>query len=126
MRVALAVFLAFTVPHTVSPQVTFRSGVELTTFAVAATDKKGNIVTDLTRDDFELIEDGRTQRAEHFAQGDGEAGPPMHLGLMVDASGSMQNDLKLAQGAAIKFLNMLPAADDITLVDAARPSFRWG
>jgi Ca-activated chloride channel family protein len=41
----------------------------------------------------------------------------MHLGLMVDASGSMQNDMKLAQGAAIKFLNMLPDAEDITLVD---------
>jgi Ca-activated chloride channel family protein len=41
----------------------------------------------------------------------------MHLGLMLDASGSMQNDMKLAQSAAIKFLNMLPAAEDITLVD---------
>ena len=41
----------------------------------------------------------------------------MHLGLMVDASGSMQADMKLAQSAAIKFLNMLPAAEDITLVD---------
>jgi len=41
----------------------------------------------------------------------------MHLGLMVDASGSMQADIKLAQGAAVKFLNRLPAAQDITLVD---------
>ena len=41
----------------------------------------------------------------------------MHLGLMMDASGSMQADMKLAQSAAIKFLNMLPAAEDITLVD---------
>ncbi len=41
----------------------------------------------------------------------------MHLGLMLDASGSMQADMKLAQSAAIKFLNMLPEAEDITLVD---------
>jgi Ca-activated chloride channel family protein len=41
----------------------------------------------------------------------------MHLGLMIDASGSMQADMKLAQSAAIKFLNMLPSAEDITLVD---------
>jgi VWFA-related protein len=98
-------------------QQVFRSGVELTTFAVTATDKKGNIVTDLTRDDFEVLEDGKTQTAELFAQGDGDSAPPMHLGLMLDASSSMQNDMKLAQGAAIKFLNMLPAAEDITLVD---------
>jgi len=95
----------------------FRSGVDLTTFAATITDKKGNIVAELTKDDFEVIEDGKKQAIEYFAQGDGAASPPMHVGLMVDASGSMQADMKLAQGAAIKFLNMLPAAVDITLVD---------
>ncbi|MEO7136005.1 MAG: VWA domain-containing protein [Vicinamibacterales bacterium] len=98
-------------------QQVFRSGVDLTTIAITVTDRKGNIVSDLTRDDFEVIEDGKKQVAEYFAQGDGDAAPPMHLGLMIDASGSMQNDLTLAQGAAIKFLNLLPAAEDITLVD---------
>jgi Ca-activated chloride channel family protein len=98
-------------------QQVFRSGVDLTTFAVTVTDRKGNIVTDLARDDFEVLEDGKGQTAEYFAYGDGDTAPPMHLGLMLDASGSMQNDMKLAQGAAIKFLNMLPAAEDITLVD---------
>ena len=98
-------------------QPVFRSGVDLATFAATITDKKGNIVTDLTRDDFEVIEDGRKQAIEYFSNGDGETSPAMHLGLMVDASGSMLTDMKLAQGAAIKFLNMLPAAEDITLVD---------
>jgi len=98
-------------------QPVFRAGVDLATFAATITDRKGNIVTDLAKDDFEVIEDGKKQSIQYFAQGDGEAGPPMHLGLMVDASGSMQADMKLVQGAAIKFLNMLPAAQDITLVD---------
>ena len=98
-------------------QPVFRAGVDLTTFAATITDKKGNIVTDLTRDNFEILEDGKAQSIQYFANGDGDSTPPMHLGLMVDASGSMQNDMKLAQGAAIKFLNMLPAAEDITLVD---------
>src|SRR6187431_1783646 len=104
------------VPGTMSQPV-FRSGVDLATFAATITDKKGNIVTDLTRDDFEVIEDGRKQAIEYFANGDGDTSPAMHLGLMVDASGSMQADMKLAQGAAIKFLNMLPAAEDVTFVD---------
>jgi len=98
-------------------QPVFRSGVDLATFAATITDKKGNIVTDLTKDDFEVIEDGKPQAIQYFANGDGDTSPAMHLGLMVDASGSMQADMKLAQGAAIKFLNMLPAAEDITLVD---------
>ena len=98
-------------------QPVFRAGVDLTTFAATITDRKGNLVTDLTKDDFEVIEDGKAQTIGYFAQGDGETSPDMHLGLMVDASGSMQADMKLAQSAAIKFLNMLPTAEDITLVD---------
>jgi VWFA-related protein len=95
----------------------FRAGVDLTSFAASVTDRKGNLVVDLTRDDFEVVEDGKKQAIEFFAQGDGDTAPPMHVGLMIDASGSMQHDMKLAQGAAIKFLNLLPSAEDITLVD---------
>lgn len=103
--------------HVAHGQKVFRSGVDLATVGVTITDKKGNLITDLSKGDFEIFEDGKRQTIEFFANGDGETAPPMHLGLMVDASGSMQDDLKLAQGAAIKFLNMLPAAEDITLVD---------
>lgn len=95
----------------------FRAGVDLTTFGVTVTDRKGTLVTDLGKDDFEILEDGKPQTIQHFAHGEGETSPAMHLGLMLDASGSMQSDMKLAQSAAIKFLNMLPTAEDITLVD---------
>jgi Ca-activated chloride channel family protein len=123
MRVGLAVLAVFLAIPVASgrtargEQPVFRGGVDLVNFAATITDRKGNIVTDLTRDDFEVFEDGKTQAIDYFASGDGDSTPPMHLGLMVDASGSMQADMKLAQGAAIKFLNMLPDAEDITLVD---------
>jgi Ca-activated chloride channel family protein len=115
-RGIVALFAALLVVRSGNAQV-FRGGVDLATFAASITDKKGNIVADLAKDDFEVIEDGKLQRIEYFAHGEGDTLPPMHLGLMIDASGSMQADMKLAQGAAIKFLNMLPAAEDITLVD---------
>ncbi len=98
-------------------QPTFRGGVDLTTFGVTVLDRKDQIVADLTRDDFEVIEDGKTQRVDFFARGDGDGGPEMHVGLMLDASGSMAMDLKLARSAAIRFLNLLPEAQDVTLVD---------
>jgi Ca-activated chloride channel family protein len=101
----------------VGGQQRFRSGVELATFGVTVVDRRGNLVTDLTRDDFEVIEDGRPEELQYFAVGDGDTAPPLHVGLMLDASGSMQSDLRLAQGASIKFLNLLPHAEDITLVD---------
>lgn len=98
-------------------QPAFRSGVDLITFGVTVVDRKGELVSDLTRAEFEVVEDGRAQQLSYFAMGDGDTAPPMHLGLLLDASGSMISDLKLAQGAAIKFLNLLPEARDITLVD---------
>jgi Ca-activated chloride channel homolog len=98
-------------------QLTFRAGVDLVTFGVTVVDRKGALVTDLTEGEFELVEDGRPQPLRFFARGDGDTSPEMHLGLMLDASGSMEQDLKLARSAAIRFLNRLPEAVDITLVD---------
>lgn len=99
-------------------QPTFRAGIDLVTFGVTVVDRRGNLVTDLSEDDFEVVEDGTPQTITHFARGDAEGeGPATHLGLMLDTSASMESDLKLARSAAIKFLNLLPEAEDITLVD---------
>ena len=102
----------------VERQQVFRSDVQLVTFGVTAVDKKGQLVTDLTESDFELLEDGKPQALRLFVRGDGEGvAAATHVGLMLDTSGSMELDLKLARSAAIKFLNLLPEAPDITLVD---------
>ncbi len=102
-------------------QVVYRGGIELVTFGVTVTDRKGNLVTDLSREDFVVVEDGRPQRLEHFAPAassdDASGLANLHPGLLLDTSGSMEQDLALARTAAIKFLNLLPASDDITLVD---------
>jgi len=96
---------------------TFRAGVDLVTFGVTVVDKKGNLITDLSQDDFTIVEDSTPQTIGYFARGEGEAAPETHLGLLLDTSASMERDLSLARGAAIKFLNLLPGAEDITLVD---------
>ena len=95
----------------------FRSGVDLVTMGVTVTDKKGNLVTDLTREDFEILEDGRKQTISEFASEDQAGGPPMHLGLMLDISESMDEDMKFTKTAAMKFLNTLLDAVDVTVVD---------
>jgi Ca-activated chloride channel family protein len=100
---------------------TFRAGVELVSVGVTVTDRSGAIVTRLTRDDFRIVEDGRPQSIVQFTAGletsNGADPVATHLGLLLDTSGSMEVDLKLSRSAAIKFLNTLPAAADITLVD---------
>jgi Ca-activated chloride channel family protein len=103
-----------------APQATFRAGVDLVAFGATVTDNRGNFINDLTAADFELLEDGAPQTLTYFARGEDEAAPaPLHLGLLFDTSGSMGGDIDLARTAAIRFLNTLREARDMTLVDFA-------
>jgi Ca-activated chloride channel family protein len=96
---------------------TFRSSIDLVNFGVTITDKRGNFLTDLKPEEFEIFEEGEPQTLKVFARGDERDALEMHVGLLFDTSGSMSEDLKLARSAAIRFLNMLPDAKDMTLVD---------
>jgi Ca-activated chloride channel family protein len=98
----------------------FRSGVDLVTVGVTITDRKGKLITDLTADDFEIYEDGRKQTIRYFAAGEPlaeQAGPELHLGVLLDVSASMGEDIAFTKTASIKFLNRLIDAADITIVD---------
>ncbi len=119
-----------------APQPTFRSEIDLVRFGATVIDREGNFVPDLGPDDFELLERGTKQRIVHVLRGDGTAfvreadgqfvelpagqassDVPLHLGLLFDTSGSMSDDLAMSRSAAVRFLNALPEADDMTLVD---------
>jgi Ca-activated chloride channel family protein len=97
----------------------FRGGVDLVNMGVTVTDKKGALLTDLTADDFEIVEDGRKQTVRYFASGarSDDSGPELHLGLLLDVSRSMADDIGFTRTAAIRFLNTLVDAVDVTLVD---------
>jgi VWFA-related protein len=103
---------------------TFRAGVDLVHVPVVVTDKGGQPITGLSITDFEVLEKGKPQRIKFFAAGDGAVAddgaalaPPLHLGLLLDASGSMDADIKDVRTAAIKFLNQNAHAVDTTIVD---------
>jgi len=115
--VAVGLMASLVVSHAQQPQTVFRAEADLTHFGVSVTDRRGSIVTGLTAEDFEVIEDGRPQTIRFFAQGTDETAPELHAGLMLDTSESMIEDLDLSRTAAIKFLNRLPEARDLTLVD---------
>jgi Ca-activated chloride channel family protein len=117
--------VVFTVGLAAIPQQpAFRSGVDVVNLGVAVIDKGGSAVLGLTQDDFAVFEQGKKQELRYFAAdgAKGEVGadgerPPLHIGLVFDTSGSMAADMELARGAAIKFLNRLPRAEDMTVVD---------
>lgn len=109
-----AVALAVGMP---SAQQVFRSSVDLVNLGVVVTGRNGMPVLGLTRDDFQVVEDGVPQTLTHFAGGDPESAPPVHLAFMIDHSGSMVSDIKDVRTAAIKFLNQVEGITDVTLID---------
>jgi VWFA-related protein len=64
----------------------FRSKVDLVSVAAVVRDRRGHVVRDLARDDFQIFEDGRPRRIVEFAPA--EDGP-VSVALLVDVSGSM-------------------------------------
>jgi Ca-activated chloride channel family protein len=101
------------------PPPQYRTGIDLVQVGVTVSDRRGSLVTELAADDFEIYEDGAKQAIRYFAKGDkgADAAVSLHLGVLLDVSGSMGDDLGFTKTAAIKFLNTLQHAADITVLD---------
>ena len=120
LSVVLVALTTLAMPGAAAQTPIFRTGIDLATFGVTVVDRKGEFLTELTADDFEIYENGQKQTLKYFARGtDIENGPDMHVGLLFDTSGSMSEDIKLSRSAAVRFLNTLSDAKDMTLVDFA-------
>jgi len=66
--------------------------------------KKGDIVSDLTKDDFTLEDDGRPQAIQYFSR---ESDLPLDLGLLVDTSMSQRRVLDQERGASGSFIDQV-------------------
>ncbi len=67
----------------------------------AVLDKKGRFVTDLKKDDIEVIENKRQQVIQDFTS---ESDLPLRLAVLVDTSNSIRDRFKFEQEAASEFL----------------------
>ncbi|HEV3334042.1 MAG TPA: VWA domain-containing protein [Bryobacteraceae bacterium] len=65
------------------------------------TDKKGRFITDLNKDDFEIIENKKHQLIQEFTA---ESDLPLRLAILVDTSNSIRDRFKFEQEAAIEFI----------------------
>jgi len=81
--------------------------VELVPLTVTVTDRAGRYLPDLTAADFAIFEEGRPQAISHFASSDA----PIDMGFLLDTSGSMRDNLPLAQKAARGLVQQLRAGD---------------
>jgi VWFA-related protein len=79
------------------------------------TDKKGRVVTDLTKNDFDVIENRKPQTIQQFTA---ESDLPLRLAVLVDTSNSIREQFRFEQQAAIRFVQSVlrPREDKIMLV----------
>ena len=75
--------------------------------------KQHGIVSDLTKDDFKITEDGVEQKVEFFAK---EVNMPITLGLLIDTSASMDRMIDAEQDAASRFLREVMRPKDEAMV----------
>ena len=80
---------------------TFTTEVKVVNVLASVRTKKGEIIRDLTKDDFLLLENGRPQTIRYFSR---EADLPLTLGLMVDTSVSQRKVIDAERGASSRFL----------------------
>jgi VWFA-related protein len=66
------------------------------------TDKKGRFITDLVKDDFEIVEGKRRQTIADFTA---ESDLPLRLGILIDTSNSIRERFKFEQEAAGQFID---------------------
>ncbi|MDR3701939.1 MAG: VWA domain-containing protein [Candidatus Sulfopaludibacter sp.] len=72
-------------------QPAIRVDVHLVNVGFSVRDSQGKLVTNLTRDDFEVFEDGAPQKISFFAR---SSDVPLKLGLLMDVSGSQDSFVK--------------------------------
>jgi VWFA-related protein len=87
----------------------FSSDVKVVSVLASVRTKDGEIVNNLTRDDFVLSEDKRRQTIAYFSR---DSDLPLILGLLVDTSGSQLSVLDKEETASYRFLDRV-LRDDI-------------
>lgn len=89
------------------------SEVNLTVLRATVLDKKGRMINDLTKNDFEVYEDGAPQKVSVFSHAD----IPVTMGIVVDDSGSMKEKRPSVNAAALAFVETSNPSDQVFIVN---------
>jgi Ca-activated chloride channel homolog len=108
LRLAAALALACATSAALFAQgAVFKSGTEIVSLFVTVADAQGRLVPDLTKDDFEILDNDKVQSIIYFEN----VIQPISVVVMLDTSGSMTGSIALLKEAAEQFLLRLLPAD---------------
>ncbi len=91
----------------------FRSDTRLVLLHATVVDRKGQLLTDLKRESFKVLENGVEQQLKIFKRED----VPVSLGLVVDNSGSMKMKRKKVESAALALVKASNPKDEVFIVN---------
>ena len=90
-------------------QQVFRVGLDTVPVYATVTDRSGRLVTDLTRDKFQIFDNGKAQTITIFDN----SPQPIRLIVMLDVSGSMARNARLMQAACDQLFAQLRPDDQV-------------
>ena len=91
----------------------FKKEVEEVTLHATVVDDQNRLVTNLTRNDFTVVEDGKQQKILSFHREDA----PVALGIVIDNSGSMRDKRPAVNAAAINLVKSSNPQDRVFIVN---------
>ncbi|MCS7025624.1 MAG: VWA domain-containing protein [Bryobacteraceae bacterium] len=94
---------------------TIRVDVDLVNVLFSVRDKKGAYVANLTKDDFQVFEDGKEQQIRVLTR---ESDLPLTIGLLVDVSRSQENLIEIERRAAMQFFRQVLRPKDMAFLIA--------
>ena len=95
------------------PLETLKVNVNVVQLFFNVKDKHGALIPNLTKDDFDVLEDGKPQTVKYFAA---ESDLPLTLGILIDSSGSQRNVLGMEQEVGASFLQEILRPKDEAFV----------
>ncbi len=95
------------------PQETLKVNVNVVQLFFNVKDKKGLLIPNLTKADFDVAEDGKPQTIKYFAA---ESNLPLTLGILIDSSGSQQRVLDMEKEVGGAFLKQILRNNDEAFV----------
>jgi VWFA-related protein len=78
--------------------------VDVVNILTSVRDKHGALVSNLEKQDFTVLEDGKPQTIKYFTK---ETDLPLTIGLLVDVSGSQRNLIDIERNAASQFFSQV-------------------
>jgi VWFA-related protein len=95
------------------PTTTLKINVNVVQLFFNVKDKHGTLIPNLTKNDFEITEDGKPQTIKYFTP---ESNLPLTLGMMIDSSGSQRNVIDMEKEVGGAFLRQILTDKDEAFV----------